>query len=459
MAVKLCQHPQRLSDSENEEPIRGRVPHRSAFVSKSNANSLASLTWNIHSKAERSQSCNDTVTDGYPHGRRRAAQVTKVKVLCGGCTSAGVVGVLLSTENSRSFSAPVLTSEKRLTANPSTSFTPLQKPERSISPESNDSISEELNHFKPIVCSPCTPPKRLPDGQVLSPVIIKSTPRNLRKSLQKPTSYEASPLILKKWEQVFQDRQMKRTLSKGTLTSSVEAEEDISSQNNQMSSNKDLLGSKNLVNRTDDVAIVDLELLPSSSKGGILENNSDLKSQALPSTECLLGAGQRLETKDIVDVNKNSHGGTKVRVTARLSSNVKAAPPYKCLGATSNKPTLKRPRIKSSQPMNLQNGFTSAENISPECPQRRGQKRRCKTKHLEQNGSLKRLKVTCGGSCTQGFELLWRETEKRLQQEEEDKKIALKLQQMFDKETRTVNRCKGSRDEYPLRSKSTAGAN
>ncbi|KAG8430293.1 hypothetical protein GDO86_018039 [Hymenochirus boettgeri] len=43
--VKMCQHSQRLSDSENEEPVPGRIPHRSAFVSKIGTNSLTSLAW------------------------------------------------------------------------------------------------------------------------------------------------------------------------------------------------------------------------------------------------------------------------------------------------------------------------------------------------------------------------------------------------------------------------------
>ncbi|XP_075448882.1 E3 ubiquitin-protein ligase RNF169 [Ascaphus truei] len=468
MALKLnpLGHPQRLSDSENEEPYLGRTLHRSAFVSKNNCNSLTSLTWTTHSKAERSQSCNDTVADGLPQSRRRATQIPKAKVSSGGCTSTGIVGVLLSTENSRSFSAPVLTSEKRLTVSSLTSFTPLHKPERSISPESNDSISEELNHFKPIVCSPCTPPKRLPDGRVLSPIIIKSTPRNLRQSLQKPTTYEASPMILKKWEQVFKERQMKRTVSKGTLTSSVEVE-DSPTQSNHVSSSKELVGLKTRL-RSADTVLRNLEYVPSSSKEAILESNSD-KSQAFPGNDFLLGSGKLSEdsgaTEPMLNVNPNSclgdsHIGTKVRVTARLSSKVKSVSQCNSLGATI-KPALKRPHKNNCQPINMQNGtcFAAAKNISPEFPQRRGQKRRCKTKHLEQNGSLKRLKAACGDSCTHGFERFWRETEKRLKQEEEDKKLALKLQRSFDKESRTVNRCKGSRDEYPLRSKSTAGAN
>lgn len=429
-----------LSDSENEEPFPRRTFHRSAFVSRNNPNPFTSFSWSLQSRLERSQSCSDHVTETIPApGRRRAPQKAKVPP---GVGSLGVfAGVLLSTENSRSFSAPVLTSEKRVIINSFNSFTPLHKPERSISPESNDSISEELNHFKPIVCSPCTPPKRLPDGRVLSPVIIKSTPRNLRRNLQKPTSYEASPVILKKWEQVFQDRQMKRTLSKGTLTTPAE-------EGGHATTAKEVAD----VRAHPSSAAGEQELLPSSS--------SDGKPQPIPCRGCLQGKGLHPEpvtVKDFLDGGAaNSHPGTKTRLAARLTSNKKTIPQCKCLVAKPMKPALKRaPKKKNTQPNGA--SFTTAENISPGYPQRRGQKRRCKTKHLEKNGAFKRLRVTCRGGGQGAFERLWRETQKKLRQEEEDKKLALKLQQMFDKERRMVKRCKGSRDEYALRSKSAAG--
>ncbi|XP_075703356.1 E3 ubiquitin-protein ligase RNF169 [Rhinoderma darwinii] len=423
--------PRALSDSENEEPVPGRTVHRSAFVSKNNASSVTS-SWSLQSRLERSQSCSEHVNESLlVPGRRRVPQPRKAKVVPG---VGGFAGVLLSTENSRSFSAPVLTSEKRVMINSLNAFAPLHKPERSVSPDSNDSISEELNHFKPIVCSPCTPPKRLPDGQVLSPLVIKSTPRNLRRNLQKPTTYEASPVILKKWEQVFQDRQMKRTLSKGTLT--APPQEGVRAPAKSKAKPNSAAG--------------DLELLPSSSTEEPLETGSDGRPQPLPCRGCLQGKGPHSEpvtVKDFLD----SHPGTKTRLAARLTSSKKTIPQCKCLVA---KPINRAPKKKNAQPMGLPNG--SAGNISPGYTQRRGQKRRCKTKHLEKNGNFKRLRVTCRAGGQGGFERLWRETEKKLRQEEEDKKLALKLQQRFDKERRRGKR-KSSRDEYPLRSKTAAG--
>lgn len=134
-------------------------------------------------------------------------------------------GILLSSENSGSASALAAVPDRRFTWRTvlGSSAAPLAlslpKPERSISPDSNDSISEEFNHFKPIVCSPCTPPKRLPDGRLVEPTIVKSTPRNLTRGLQKATSYEASAAILQKWRQIEVDRQNIRLNSKATLTS------------------------------------------------------------------------------------------------------------------------------------------------------------------------------------------------------------------------------------------------
>lgn len=152
-----------------------------------------------------------------------------------GISHSFTAGILLSSENSRCVSAPIMPPERRLAwrAIVTSSSTPLAppRPERSISPESNDSISEELNHFKPIVCSPCTPPKRLPDGRLLEPTIVKSTPRNLSGgSLQRNTSYEASPAVLQKWRQIELDRQSLKVSSRATLTSPITESQDSSTR-------------------------------------------------------------------------------------------------------------------------------------------------------------------------------------------------------------------------------------
>ncbi|XP_063224553.1 E3 ubiquitin-protein ligase RNF169-like [Bacillus rossius redtenbacheri] len=50
---------------------------------------------------------------------------------------------------------------------------------RCASDASTDSIHQEMHHFKPIRAVPRTPPKRMPDGRVVEPKLIKSIPRNL----------------------------------------------------------------------------------------------------------------------------------------------------------------------------------------------------------------------------------------------------------------------------------------
>ncbi|XP_059580625.1 E3 ubiquitin-protein ligase RNF169 [Alligator mississippiensis] len=469
--------PERLSDSENEEPFQGKQMHRSAFVSKGSAYSFPFFSGSLTSKVERSQSCSDTLQDR-SKSRQRAAPASKTKVMSATSTSTPI-GVLLSTQNNRCLSAPDLTAEKRLTFNSASSLSTLHKPERSISPESNDSISEELNHFKPIVCSPCTPPKRLPDGRVLSPLIIKSTPRNLSRSLQKPTTYEASPRILKKWEQIFQERQIKKTLSKATLTSlASETGEDflVPDIAHSLHSSKEhprMLNDQVPPDTATD-SNMEIDYSPSISKGKP-EGASDKKrgSQTLTVDNSSCEPNTRtnrasLNAQDTVDVKANSYVdksclsvGTKIMTRRIIGAN--PAPPDSSPGGvlvkTAGKKQLKY--LNNSELINVQNGTcNSVENVSSEQPPslRRGRKRCCKTKHLEQNGSVKRLRQTAGEMGLAVDDPLVREMEQKLQQEEEDRRLALQLQQIFDSENRTVDRRKGRVDQYLLRSKSTTGA-
>ncbi|XP_042748194.1 E3 ubiquitin-protein ligase RNF169 [Lagopus leucura] len=455
--------PERLSDSENEEPFQGKQTHRSAFVSKTSAYSFAFLSGNLTSKVERSRSCNDTIQER-SKSRQRSAPHNKTKVPPITSASTPLLGVLSSTQNNRCLSAPDLTAEKRPLLNPASSLSALHRPERSISPESNDSISEELNHFKPIVCSPCTPPKRLPDGRVLSPLIIKSTPRNLSRSLQKPTTYEASPRILKKWEQIFQERQIKKTLSKATLTSlASEPGEDVTLPDIAHKEHSQIQDDQLLSDATGDPH-PELDFLPSISemKRGS-ERNRD--SQAL-ATDNSAETEMRLNTaplharvSEAPDVKANVFTdksclnlGPKV-----LSRRVMGVPDSSTLGVLSGKKQLKC--LNNSELINVQNNTcNSVENIISEQPPalRRGRKRRCKTKHLEHNGSVKRLRHAAGEPGLE--ERLVREVEQKLQQEEEDRRLALHLQRIFDSENRTVDRRKVRVDRYLLRSKSTLGA-
>ncbi|NXT01461.1 RN169 ligase, partial [Jacana jacana] len=481
LAFKVNQEcfPERLSDSENEEPFQGKQTHRSAFVSKTSAYSFAFLSGNLTAKLERSRSCNDTLQER-SKSRQRSAPTNKTKVPSFTSTSTPLVGVLSSTQNNnRCLSAPDLTAEKRLVLNPVSSLSALHKPERSISPESNDSISEELNHFKPIVCSPCTPPKRLPDGRVLSPLIIKSTPRNLNRSLQKPTTYEASPRILKKWEQIFQERQMKKTLSKATLTSSAsEPGEDVSvpdiTNSSSYTKEQPQVQDDHLPPDTTGDPRPELDFFPSISETKSVRGREKSRgSQALTREDSAAEPEARsnvtsLNTRvaEVPDLKANTFMdkpcltlGPKMLNRRLMGVSASSLPDNSTLGVpvkATGKKQLKY--LNNSEFINVPNN--PLENIIGEQPPslRRGQKRRCKTKHLEHNGSVKRLRHGAGEGGLPPEDLLVREVEQKLQQEEEDRRLALHLQRIFDSENRTVERRKVRVDRYLLRSKSTLGA-
>ncbi|XP_054380805.1 E3 ubiquitin-protein ligase RNF169 isoform X1 [Pongo pygmaeus] len=473
LKTNLERCPARLSDSENEEPSRGQMTqtHRSAFVSKNNSYSLAFLAGKLNSKVERSQSCSDTAQER-AKSRVRAAPGNKAKVATMTPASNPIIGVLLSTQNNRCLSAPDLTIEKRLPFSSLSSLASLHKPERSISPESNDSISEELNHFKPIVCSPCTPPKRLPDGRVLSPLIIKSTPRNLNRSLQKQTSYEASPRILKKWEQIFQERQIKKTLSKATLTSLAPemGEELLGSEGIHSSKEKPLvavntrLSGGQVLSEYTGPTSADLDYFPSVSQTKAEQDSDNKSSTEIPLETCCSselkggGSGTSLEREQFEGLGSTPDAKLDKTCTSRamkITTVNSMLPQNSVLGGV-----LKtKKQLKTLNHFDLTNGVL-VESLSEEpLPSlRRGRKRHCKTKHLEQNGSLKKLRQTSGEVGLAPTDPVLREMEQKLQQEEEDRQLALQLQRMFDNERRTVSRRKGSVDQYLLRSSNMAGA-
>ncbi|XP_062983821.1 E3 ubiquitin-protein ligase RNF169 [Elgaria multicarinata webbii] len=478
LIVKMTQEcfPERLSDSENEEPFQGKSAHRSAFVPKGSAYSVVSLAGNLSSKVERSQSCNDTLRDRSKSRQRSAPVRTKVNLLTSASTP--LVGVLSSTQNNRCLSAPDLTSDKRLVLNAAASFSLLQKPERSVSPESNDSISEELNHFKPIVCSPCTPPKRLPDGHVLSPLIIKSTPRNLTRSLQKPTTYEASPRILKKWEQIFQERQIKKTLSKATLTSlAPEMGDDflIPSVNSLVKETQQISNDL-LPPGAVTTAQAELDCFPSICLAK-LESSGNVKREAVAAD-----AGPTVPVarpnKNAVNARISEVSDTKsalrlagsclsidakmvarkvIRANSAFPENGTLGPSVKAAGRKQFK------YLNDSELRNLQNGVCLERAVADDPSSlRRGRKRQCKMKHLEHSSSAKRQRPAgChGGLAVSDPRRRRRRSEiaQKLKQEEEDRRLALQLQRKFDSENRTVARREGRVDQYFLRSKSTTSA-
>jgi hypothetical protein len=64
---------------------------------------------------------------------------------------------------------------------------------RSLSVTSEDSISQELVHFKPIHASPCTPPRTLPNGKLAAqPPLVRTVPYNLSAKItdNQPNAHE-----------------------------------------------------------------------------------------------------------------------------------------------------------------------------------------------------------------------------------------------------------------------------
>ncbi|CAL1571258.1 unnamed protein product [Knipowitschia caucasica] len=226
------EHTNVLSDSENEEPISRRIRNISAFIRKTSSA--------LSRGGQRSRSSE-------PVEEKKTVKVLlQPTILQVGAPLSLTAGILLSSENSRSVSAP-LPPLRRLawsavmpasqwergvvmpTSQGERGASSLVQSERSVSPDSNDSISEELNHFKPIVSSPCTPPRRLADGRIQEATVIKSTPRNLR-GMGGATvgAWPQSSVLMQKWRQIELDRQLvtaamerRCAVSVATLTSPV----------------------------------------------------------------------------------------------------------------------------------------------------------------------------------------------------------------------------------------------
>ncbi|KAM9453335.1 E3 ubiquitin-protein ligase RNF169-like isoform 1-T1 [Salvelinus alpinus] len=448
-----------LSDSENEEPVGKRTRNVSAFVRRTKTSADFTRDGLQTNVGQRSQSCTDT-----EEGRRKIRVSTHLP----GLDKASIAlsynaGILLSSENSRSLSAPIIVQDKRhswrgvIMASSTPFMVPQSKQERSVSPESNDSISEELNHFKPIVCSPCTPPKRLPDGRVMEPTIVKSTPRNLFRRLERPTSYEASPTILQKWKQIEVDRQSVKVTSKGTLTSPINVdlvfkpssvEKDGKPCSCALAANK---GEEHLG-----------RCAKTDSSGQENEITSIHNTQRLIFYQTIgeTALHQKQFTKfhtPFVPLNSEE------TVTECGVSSESVVIPVSHCGPTSinQNPTLVPHNINDSvRGCNLkskdsqdQRKYLDNRNCAQNKPtSRRGKKRRQKTKHLEETESgLKRPR----SQSQYGFNIDCAQADlyiQQVQQESEDRELALNLQRQFDREQQQVDKQKTSFDKYFLRS-------
>lgn len=350
-----------------------------------------------------------------------------------GISHSYTAGILLSSENSRSVSAPITAPDRKLiwrAVVTSSSTTPLvlppPRPERSVSPDSNDSISEELNHFKPIVCSPCTPPKRLPDGRLMEPTIVKSTPRNLTRGLQKATSYEASPAVLQKWRQIELDRQSLKVNSKATLTSPIsELHSKAGGAEDATKTHQSLAG--------DGLMSVNKRRLlfdhPPGDIDGFQKQSVKIRVPAIRySSEATFRGSSDFEA---VGAPESCSGG------AFFSRKQSFSPYTKNSGFQSCKLVPKDSQSPKKE---------SDSSIHNQSTSRRGKKRKQKTKHLDsdQDADPKRSRAVNQEAFDERYI-------HQIQQERQDRALALKLQRQFDLENQSVNR-RRSPDKYFLRS-------
>lgn len=317
------------------------------------------------------------------------------------------------------------------------------KCERSISPESNDSISEELNHFKPIVCSPCTPPKRLPDGRLLEPTIVKSTPRNLTRSLHKSTSYEASPTILQKWKQIEVDRQCIKLISKGTVTSPIA--EDLSLKLSPVEERdgqpcgcvvaKDAFQDRRCVCTGSAKACKNRKEKHAVSNKRRLIFDQCTKEEGTPPARALI----RLTTQTVADTQEGH---------SRCETLCKYGPE---MNETMRDKRIKHHNQSTVNPDNLINESATRSCVLNRPTSRRGKKRSHKTKHLEDAIQAKISRTDSCNACDRFDDLIVR----RMNQEKIDRELALKLQRQFDRECQKVDRHKTSCNKYELRSWAT----
>lgn len=275
----------------------------------------------------------------------------------------------------------------------------------------------------------------------MKPTIVKSTPRNLTQSLQKSTSYEASPSILQKWKQVELDRQALKFASKGTITSPMSENFSISQSSDEDGVNKscscalagiDLhctcIGNKNLYEKE--------KSLMHNKRRLIFDHCS--KTEDLQSTNAL-----HTQTALVIsDIPKLYHACEAHYSPPEQTQFPKPHTMDKCARLSSNRGTKDGPDLKNDLTvMNLCNRPTS----------RRGKKRSQKTKHLEETGIIK-IPRKESYDCWEkqlGENHLHVE---RTHQEIKDKELALKLQRQFDKKCQIIERHKMSSDKYSLRS-------
>uniref|UniRef100_A0AAQ4NU49 RING-type E3 ubiquitin transferase n=1 Tax=Gasterosteus aculeatus aculeatus TaxID=481459 RepID=A0AAQ4NU49_GASAC len=432
-ACRLRRTPRRPGSGERlrrrSEPGRGssaagrrdRDPRKECFVSPAKCCDTSSAPTSKHKPGAEERE----------EAKRRTCRDKDVPV---GISHSYAAGILLSSENSRSVSAAITADRQlawRAVVSSSAAGGAPPHPERSISPESNDSISEELNHFKPIVCSPCTPPKRLPDGRLLEPAVVKSTPRNLTRGLQKATSYEASPAVLQKWRQIELDRQNLKTNSRATLTSPV------NEPPHRKSGGVEEAEGRGSPQGRDGVRAANKRMLlfePLAGDAGSFQKHA-VKIR-VPAIRYSSETGLR-GTSDFEPAIGAPESGGALHFSQKQQQTKSFSPYTKNSGLQSCKLVPKA----SQSPRKESDSSLHNQSIS-----RRGKKREQKTKHLdsEQEPDLKKRRSLSQEAFDECYV-------RQIQQERQDRAVALRLQRQFDRENQTTDR-RRSPDQYFLRS-------
>lgn len=272
---------------------------------------------------------------------------------------------------------------------------------------------------------------------------MKSTPRNLTRALQKSTSYEASPTILQKWKQIEVDRQCIKVTSKGTVTSPIA--EDLSLK---LSPVEERDGGLCSCAEAKD-SLQDHQCICESSTEGSQDRKDKLvvsNKRRLVFDQCNKKEGTQPASTHIRSVTQTVADTSSAKGRGRCEA--------LCEPTETCKPMLDKHAGHCNQgavdPENFINEPTTRSCVLNRPTSRRGKKRSHKTKHLEETTQTK---MSRADPCNRLDDLIVQ----RMNQEKEDRELALKLQRQFDRECQKVDRHKTSRNKYELRSWATKG--
>lgn len=281
----------------------------------------------------------------------------------------------------------------------------------------------------------------------MEPTIVKSTPRNLTHSLQKSTSYEASPSILQKWKQVELDRQRVKFLSKETITSPVAHDYSItqSSEEDQENKSCNCGPMEKGLQGQHCTCTANLNLSRKQREKSLLYNKRQLIFD-----QC---------NRDDGSHSKNAQPTLMVLGNSDAHKQCGACEPH--CSPSGQVENLKSPTVDKHTGVSHNQGVEDLQDLRNEptvrsCvlnrpTSRRGKKRSQKTKHLEETKRIKISKIeshdNCDPQCRQNDLYL-----ERIHQEQMDRELAVKLQRQFDQEDQKVERHRMSSDKYPLRS-------